>query len=96
MRAVRTTATYLAAGMTSLVNTLSPERVLLLGFLADLHRAAGDVVREELMKSSIVARAGQVTITTGSLRYPVLLGGAERAFACVLTDPRTAMRGGTR
>lgn len=89
--AVRATARHLAVGLTGLVNTLSPERVVLLGFLADLYKVAGDLIREELTRSSIVARAGQVTVTTGSLSHPVLLGAADRALAPLLASPRVLL-----
>lgn len=87
-RAVQTTAGYLTVAMTSLVNTLGPERIILLGFMADLYRAAGEQIHTELVESSVVAREGQVAITIGSLAHPVLLGAADRAFTRLFTDPR--------
>lgn len=89
--AVRVTAGHLVTGLTSLVNTLAPERVVLMGFLADLYRAAGDFVRDGLLASSVVARTGHVEIVTGDLPDAVLLGAAERAFAPLLREPRTAL-----
>ncbi|MFB4315173.1 ROK family protein [Actinomadura sp. 21ATH] len=89
--AVRATAGHLVTGLTSLVNTLAPERVVLLGFMAGLYRAAEDFVRDGLMASSVVARTGPLDIVTGDLRDAVLLGAAERAFAPLLRDPRTAL-----
>ncbi|MFI0483493.1 ROK family protein [Actinomadura sp. 9N215] len=89
--AVRVTAGHLVTGLTSLVNTLAPERVVLMGFLADLYRAAGDFVRDGLMASSVVARTGHIQIVTGDLPAPALVGAAERAFAPLLREPRTAL-----
>ncbi|WP_165969211.1 ROK family protein [Actinomadura sp. KC06] len=90
--AVRVTAGHLVTGLTSLVNTLAPERVVLMGFLADLYRAAEDFVRDGLMASSVVARTGHIEIVTGELRDAALVGAAERAFAPLLREPRTALR----
>ncbi|MBE1536738.1 ROK family protein [Actinomadura algeriensis] len=90
--AVRLTAGHLVTGLTSLVNTLAPERVVLMGFLADLYRAAEDSVRDGLTASSVVARAGQVEIVTGDLRHAALVGAAERAFAPLLRRPRSILR----
>ncbi|MFI0409375.1 ROK family protein [Actinomadura sp. 3N508] len=89
--AVRGTAGHLITGLTSLVNTLAPERVVLMGFLADLYRAAEDFVRDGLTASSVVARSGQIEITTGDLRHAALVGAAERAFAPLLRQPRTVL-----
>ncbi|MFI0373270.1 ROK family protein [Actinomadura sp. 1N219] len=89
--AVRVTAGHLVTGLTSLVNTLAPERVVLMGFLADLYRAAEDFVRDGLMASSVVARTGHIEIVTGELRDAALVGAAERAFASLLREPRTVM-----
>ncbi|WP_344594277.1 ROK family protein [Actinomadura vinacea] len=90
--AIRLTAGHLVTGLTSLVNTLAPERVVLMGFLADLYRAAKDFVRDGLMASSAVARAGQIDIVTGDLRHAALVGAAEKAFAPLLRQPRTILR----
>ncbi|WP_165964333.1 ROK family protein [Actinomadura sp. KC216] len=89
--AVRVTAGHLVTGLTSLVNTLAPERVVLMGFLADLYRAAEDLVRDGLTASSVVARAGRIEVTTGDLRHATLVGAAERAFAPLLRQPRTVL-----
>lgn len=90
--AIRLTAGHLVTGLTSLVNTLAPERVVLMGFMADLYRAAEDVVRDGLTASSAVARAGRIEIVTGDLRHATLVGAAERAFAPLLREPRTILR----
>lgn len=87
-QAARVTARYLAAGLTSLVNVLSPERVVLTGFLAALHQVEAEVIGEALTSSSVVARAGQASVHTGSLPNAVLLGAADRAFSPLLTEPR--------
>ncbi|WP_214415042.1 hypothetical protein [Sphaerisporangium fuscum] len=71
---------------------LAPERVVLMGFLADLYRVAKDFVRDGLMAPSAVARAGQIGIVTGDLRPATLVGAAERAFAPLLRQPRTILR----
>ncbi|MFI6904857.1 ROK family protein [Nonomuraea sp. NPDC050394] len=92
--AIRLTAGHLVTGLTSLVNTLAPERVVLMGFLADLFRATQDLVRDGLMASSAVARVGQIDIVTGDLHHATLLGAAERAFAPLLRQPRTVLRAG--
>ncbi|MFV2177545.1 ROK family protein [Actinomadura sp. LOL_011] len=89
--AIRLTAGHLVTGLTSLVNTLAPERVVLMGFLADLYRAAEDFVRDGLVTSSVVARAGRTEIVTGDLRHATLVGAAERAFAPLLRHPRTVL-----
>ncbi len=89
--AIRRTAGHLVTGLTSLVNTLAPERVVLMGFLAHLYRAAEDFVRDGLMASSAVARAGGTGIVTGVLRHATLVGAAERAFAPLLRHPRTVL-----
>lgn len=90
--AVRTAATYLATGISTLINILSPERVVLTGFLADLHRAAADHIDRAVTRSSIVARAGRTRIVTGSLTDPVLRGAAELALGPLLGDPTLAQR----
>ncbi|MFD9947272.1 ROK family protein [Nonomuraea sp. NPDC059023] len=90
--AIRLTAGHLVTGLISLVNTLAPERVVLMGFLADLYRATKDLVRDGLMASSAVARAGQIDIVTGDLHHATLVGAAERAFAPLLSQPRTFLR----
>ncbi|WP_157249083.1 ROK family protein [Nonomuraea typhae] len=92
--AIRRTAGHLVTGLTSLVNTLAPERVVLMGFLAHLYRAAEDFVRDGLTASSSVARAGQIDVVTGDLHHATLVGAAERAFAPLLRQPRTALRTG--
>ncbi|MEV5829796.1 ROK family protein [Spirillospora sp. NPDC052242] len=91
--AVRLTAGHLVTGLTSLVNTLAPERVVLMGFLAALYRASEDFVRDGLTSSSAVVRAGRVEIVTGDLRHAALVGAAERAFAPLLRRPRAILRG---
>ncbi|MFI6540728.1 ROK family protein [Nonomuraea sp. NPDC050547] len=90
--AIRLTAGHLVTGLTSLVKTLAPERVVLMGFLADLYRATQDHVREGLMASSLVARVGQIDIVTGDLHHAALVGAAESAFAPLLRQPRTILR----
>ncbi|MFE0151552.1 ROK family protein [Nonomuraea sp. NPDC059007] len=90
--AIRLTAGHLVTGLISLVNTLAPERVVLMGFLADLYRATKDLVRDGLMASSAVARVGQIDIVTGDLHHATLVGAAERAFAPLLSQPRTFLR----
>ncbi|WP_158581351.1 ROK family transcriptional regulator [Actinomadura spongiicola] len=92
-QAVRLTAAHLVTGLTSLVNTLAPERVVLMGFLADLYRADQDFVRNGLMTSSFVARTSRIEIVTGDLPHATLIGAAERAFAPLLRQPRVLATG---
>ncbi|MEV0568530.1 ROK family protein [Dactylosporangium sp. NPDC050588] len=92
IQAIETTARYLAAGLVGLVNTLSPERIVLNGLLAKVHHAASRLIIDELSRSSIVARTGRVTICTGTLAHPTLLGAADKAFEPLLDDPWTALR----
>jgi predicted NBD/HSP70 family sugar kinase len=88
--AVQTTATHLATGISTLINILSPERIVLTGFLADLHHAAAEHIDRAVTRSSIVARAGRTRIVTGSLTDPVLRGAAELAISPLLHDPTLA------
>lgn len=90
--AVRTTAAHLATGISTLINILSPERIVLTGFLADLHDAAADHIDQAVTRSSIVARAGKTRIVTGTLTDPVLRGAAELAIGPLLNDPTLARR----
>ncbi|HEY3866854.1 MAG TPA: ROK family protein [Actinocrinis sp.] len=91
-RAVRTTATHLATGISTLINILSPERIVLTGFLADLYRASADHIDREVTRTSIVARTGRTRIVTGTLAHPVLHGAAELAAGPLLGDPALARR----
>jgi predicted NBD/HSP70 family sugar kinase len=90
--AVQATATHLATGISTLINILSPERIVLTGFLADLHHAAAEHIDRAVTRSSIVARAGRTRIVTGSLTDPVLRGAAELAISPLLRDPALAQR----
>ncbi|MBB5081956.1 ROK family protein [Nonomuraea endophytica] len=87
--AIRLTAGHLVTGLTSLVNTLAPERVVLMGFLAHLYRAAADLVHDGLMASSAVARTARIAIIPGALHHATLVGAAEKAFAPLLRQPRS-------
>lgn len=71
-QAVRTTATHLATGISTFINILSPERIVLTGFLADLHRVSADHINREVTRTSVVARTGRTQIVTGKLTHPVL------------------------
>jgi predicted NBD/HSP70 family sugar kinase len=89
---VRTTATHLATGVSSLINILNPERIVLTGFLADLYRASAVHIGREVTRTSIVARTGRTRIVTGTLTHPVLHGAAELAAGPLLDDPALARR----
>lgn len=91
-QAVRTTATHLATGISTLINILSPERIVLTGFLADLYRASADHIDREVTRTSIVARTGRTRIVTGTLTHPVLHGAAELATGPLLADPALIRR----
>ncbi|GAA2966392.1 ROK family transcriptional regulator [Actinokineospora diospyrosa] len=85
-RAVLTAADHLGTGLVNLLNVLSPTKVVLTGFLADLHRLGGDRIREQLGRS-VVARADATPVVVGEVAGPVLVGAAELAFEDFLTRP---------
>lgn len=92
VEAVRTTSGHLATGLSTLINVLNPDRVVLTGFLAELHRASGGHIDREVARRSIVARAGRTTIVAGALPHPALHGAAELALGPLLSDPSLAGR----
>ena len=76
----------LKVGLISLVNTLSPDRVVLSGLLTPFTRLYADELASA-MKLAVVAQVGQVEIAVSVLDDAVLLGASEAAFEPLMADP---------
>jgi predicted NBD/HSP70 family sugar kinase len=88
--AVAAAAEHLGVGLSSLINVLSPDRVVLAGVLGDLLRTFGQRIREQIVKS-VVARTDKTEIVLGQAGEPVLVGAAELAFEHFLADPHRVL-----
>jgi predicted NBD/HSP70 family sugar kinase len=95
-RAVHQVNRNLGTGLADLVNLTDPDRIVLGGTLARLHRLEPDVVRERIAKRSFLRPLGDVPIAPGELPHDVLLGAAELALQPLLDDPRRALDGTAR
>lgn len=77
-------------GLVSLVNALGPDRVVLAGLLAELHRLAG-VRLEEALTQSVVGTAEHVSVVPAQLDDGVLRGAAYDALTRLFRDPSAAL-----
>ena len=81
-------AVWVARGLTSLVNILNPDAVILGGPLSSLFFLTGDLIRSQMESmSSFAARAGVHLLQPGLGEDSSLLGAAELAFDALLQDP---------
>lgn len=81
----------LSIALRNIVNTFNPERLILGGFLATLHRVGGGVLDDSVRSSALPGPASDVEIVASALgRDNLLIGSAELAFAPVLRDPSLA------
>jgi predicted NBD/HSP70 family sugar kinase len=81
-------AVWVARGLTSLVNILNPDAVILGGPLSSLFFLTGDLIRSQMESmSSFAARAGVQLLQPGLGEDSSLLGAAELAFDALLQDP---------
>jgi predicted NBD/HSP70 family sugar kinase len=81
-------AVWVARGLTSLVNILNPDAVILGGPLSSLFFLTGDLIRSQMESmSSFAARAGVQLLQPGLGEDSTLLGAAELAFDALLQDP---------
>jgi predicted NBD/HSP70 family sugar kinase len=79
---------WLGRGVASLVNVLNPSRVVLGGFLAEVHPWIVEALRRELDHHAQWPNRSVVTIVTAALgEDSTLQGAAELAIAPVLADP---------
>jgi predicted NBD/HSP70 family sugar kinase len=81
-------AIWVARGLSTLVNLLNPDVVILGGPLWSLFFLTGDLIRSELHAMSIFAARTQVQVLQPGLGDDSsLLGAAELAFEPLLSDP---------
>jgi predicted NBD/HSP70 family sugar kinase len=79
---------FLSVALRNVTNTFNPGRIILGGFLADLHRIGGEVLVERVRESALRGPGLTVDIVASELRRDSLLvGAAELAFRAVLRDP---------
>ncbi|BCB91948.1 sugar kinase [Phytohabitans suffuscus] len=91
--AVRKVATALGAGLANLVHILGPDRIVLGGYLADLHALSPVPTRRVLQERGFSAEARDVPILPASRRADAsFLGAAEYALEPLLSDPAAAQR----
>jgi predicted NBD/HSP70 family sugar kinase len=84
-------ALWVARGVTSLVNILNPDAVILGGPLSSLFFLTGDLIRSQMESmSSFAGRAGVQLLQPGLGQDSTLLGAAELAFEPLLQDPADA------
>jgi len=80
----------LGDGLTSLVNLTDPDRIVLGGSLGRLHELSPKSIPQQLLKQSLLERAGAIPVQSGALTDPFLLGAAELVLQPLLDDPRAA------
>lgn len=79
---------FLAVALRNITNTFNPGRIILGGFLADLHRVGGDLLTERVRATALRGPGRSVDILASELRRDSLLvGAAELAFRAVLQNP---------
>ncbi|WP_309711037.1 ROK family protein [Pseudolysinimonas sp.] len=79
---------FLAIALRNVTNTFNPGRIILGGFLADLHRLGGDLLTERVRATALRGPGLSVDIMASELRRDSLqVGAAELAFRSVLRDP---------
>jgi predicted NBD/HSP70 family sugar kinase len=79
---------YLAVALRNVTNVFNPGRIILGGFLADLHRLGGDLLVRRVRETALRGPGLSVDIVASQLgRDSLLVGAAELAFRAVLRDP---------
>lgn len=81
---------HLETGLVSLVNTLSPDRVVLGGLLAGLDRRNHDMLAEAISRS-VVGQISPVILASSTLVEPQLTGAAELAFEPFVGSPERSV-----
>jgi predicted NBD/HSP70 family sugar kinase len=76
----------LGTGLISLINILSPDRVVLGGLLAPIARGYREPL-EQAMKASVVAQITQCDLMASELASSQIIGAGEIAFDAFLGDP---------
>jgi predicted NBD/HSP70 family sugar kinase len=90
--ALQEVATWLGRGTANVVNMLNPEVVILGGALAEVFLAAGDTVRDEVVRTGLAALVGEARLVVPALGSDsTLVGAAELAFEPLLSDPLQAI-----
>jgi len=88
LEGLQSIAVWVARGLTSLVNILNPDVVILGGPLSSLFFLTGDRIKSEMDAMSTFARRSGVRIVQPGLgEDSSLLGAAELAFGPLLDDP---------
>lgn len=79
---------FLGIALRNIVNAFNPSLVVLGGFLASLHRIAGDELVAGVQRTALPGSRSDVSIAPAALgRENLLIGAAELAFAGLLADP---------
>lgn len=89
-KAVDQVTTWLATGLTGLINLLDPDRIALLGIHRELVRQRDAQLLAETRSNALVAQTTQIELVPGALDEPVLIGAAERVLEPLLRNPRLA------
>jgi predicted NBD/HSP70 family sugar kinase len=88
LEGLQSIALWVARGLTSLVNILNPDVVILGGPLSSLFFLTGDRIKSEMDAMSTFAGRAQVRLLQPGLgEDSSLLGAAELAFEPLLDDP---------
>jgi predicted NBD/HSP70 family sugar kinase len=88
LEGLQSIAVWVARGLTSLVNILNPDVVILGGPLSSLFFLTGDRIKSEMdSMSTFAGRAGVRLLQPGLGEDSSLLGAAELAFEPLLDDP---------
>lgn len=85
--AVEQVASWLATGLTGLVNLVNPDRIALMGLYRELLRQQHSRIIAYIRANALAAQTSELSIVAGTLDEPVLLGAAERAFEPLLRNP---------
>ncbi|GAA1143385.1 ROK family transcriptional regulator [Nocardioides aquiterrae] len=94
-RAVAEVADWCGVGIRAVVNVFNPEIVVLGGCLAQVWRAAEDLVDEALSRSTMMSPREDVVIRAAALEDDApLIGAAELAFGPVLDHPQAVPQAG--
>ena len=88
LEGLQSIAVWVARGLTSLVNILNPDVVILGGPLSSLFFLTGDRIKSEMdSMSTFASRSGVRLLQPGLGEDSSLLGAAELAFGPLLDDP---------
>jgi predicted NBD/HSP70 family sugar kinase len=88
LAAVEEVGRWLGAGLSALINSFNPQRVILGGLLANVWPLVEEIVRAELQVRVMAPALEVVQIRSAQLGAEApLLGAAELALARVLDDP---------